>query len=92
MPVSGLVVTVSEPASKTAARLSQHPAVTCGVPTANRLPVVIDADDDQASRAAHAWIESQPGVVLADVVYVAFDDEKTPPPSTLHTCAARNAP
>lgn len=76
MPISGLVVTLADPADGVPATIGDHASVTCGQLTGNRLPVVIDADSDRASRDAHAWVESQAEVVMVDVVYVAFDDQQ----------------
>jgi len=90
MPVSGLVITLAAPADQAITRLSQHAAVTCGQPAANRLPVVIEAEDDRTSREVHQWIENQPEVLAADVVYVAFDDEDTVSSAHPGTRAARN--
>ncbi len=76
MPISGLVLTLREPlvtGAEVMRRLDADGRFTCGAPHANRLPVVLETPDDQASRAAHDWLAALPGIAHIDIAFVGFD-------------------
>lgn len=72
-PLSGLVVTLSRDeatAQSTLAQIKNHPAVTVGELQKNYLPVALENTD---ARPIHEWLESLPGVLQADVVFVSTE-------------------
>jgi len=76
MVISGLVVKIEDPRQADVANaLESHRGITLGEIDGARIPLVLEADDDRASRLAHDQIESLPGVVSVDVVFCGFDDD-----------------
>ncbi len=83
MPVSGIALTLHDDpvlVRQALADLRADARVTLGDGHGRWLPVVVDSDDPRAARDLHQWIESLPGVIYADVVYVGFpESEETAP-------------
>lgn len=84
MITSGLVLTLNAEAAlaeQAVASLRTRPEFTVGERNDRWLPVALEAADDAASRAAHDWLNSLPGVDFVDVVAVNFEGEEneTPP-------------
>ncbi len=78
MPISGLVVTIQRPiecGAEVMRRVQADARFTCGEPCGDRLPLVLEAEDDAAARQAHDWLHSLPGVAHVDVAFVGFLDE-----------------
>ncbi len=76
MLTSGLVITLSSDAAlgaEAVAQVGARPEFTPGARHDRWLPVALEARDDVASRAAHDWLQTLPGVAYVDVVYVNFD-------------------
>jgi len=83
MPVSGIALTLHEDptlARQALTDLRSDTRVALGDGHGRWLPVVVETPDARAARDAHAWIESLPGVVYADVVYVGFPEAEDAPP------------
>jgi nitrate reductase NapAB chaperone NapD len=85
MPISGLVLTLAEDATRRQAALAaleQHPAIRVGQPAGHRLPIVVETADSQEDVQIWDWLHTLPGVVLVDVVMVHFDQPEAPPDGT----------
>jgi nitrate reductase NapAB chaperone NapD len=83
MPVSGIALTLHEDptlARQAMTDLRADARVALGDGHGRWLPVVVETTDSRAARDAHTWIESLPGVVYADVVYVGFPEPEDDPP------------
>ena len=84
MITSGLVLTLNSDAAlaeQAVASLRIRPEFTPGEQNDRWLPVALEVADDDASRAAHDWLNSLPGVEFVDVVYVDFSDDNEAPAS-----------
>jgi hypothetical protein len=80
MITSGLVLTLNADAAlaeQAVASLHARPEFTPGERNDRWLPVALEAADDDASRAAHDWLNSLPGVEFVDVVAVNFEGEES---------------
>lgn len=80
MWISSLVLTLSaEPieAVETINALKSLPVFTVGVPVHRKLPVVIEAEDGQASRDWYEWVESLPAVEHVELAFVSFDESES---------------
>ena len=76
--ISGLVVTLAEDATATAqalAAVASDDRFTLGQRTGNRLPLVLEADDDGEAEDLFRWLSDLPGVRRADVVYVRLAED-----------------
>ncbi len=76
MPVSGLVLILHSPVDNGAEVmriLEADHRFTCGLPVGNRLPVVLEAEDDETARRTHDWLTTLPGVAGVQVAFVGFD-------------------
>jgi len=79
MPISGLILTLSndaELAAQVIATLSTRVEFMPGERNARWLPVAMEARDDAESRDLHDWLNALPGVDFVDVVYVNFDEDE----------------
>jgi hypothetical protein len=79
MITSGLVLTLNADAAlaeQAMTSLHTRPEFTSGERNDRWLPVALEAADDAASRAAHDWLNSLPGVDFVDVVHVNFEGEE----------------
>lgn len=57
-------------------RIAAHPALEVGkLVDDQKLPVTIDANDNQASETITRWMTSLDGVANVDVVYVHFESD-----------------
>lgn len=84
MITSGLVLTLSTDAAlaeEAVASLRARSEFTPGERNDRWLPVVLETANDAASRVAHDWLNSLPGVEFVDVVYVDFSDDNEAPVS-----------
>lgn len=84
MITSGLVLTLNADAAlaqQAVASLRTRPEFTAGERNGRWLPVALEVADDDASRAAHDWLNSLPGVEFVDVVSVDFSDDNEAPAS-----------
>lgn len=71
MPVSGLVLTLSEHSAERAlalAALQQSPAIEVGELADRRLPIVVDTPDSEADREIWRWLHELKGVLFVDLV------------------------
>ena len=78
MPVSALVVTLSDdPSLATAAlrRLELDPAIAVGEVQGARAALALDTPSKAADQAAWRRLNEDPGVLFSELVMVAFDDE-----------------
>ena len=80
MPISGLVITLSEDtdlAAQALEALKQRAELTLGTPHNRWLPLVLEAPDPRTGSQLHEWLCALPGVATVDVVTVHFDEDKT---------------
>jgi len=71
MPVSGLVLTLTDAAplrAQALATVREHPAVDVGEPHGGRVPIVVDTPDSSADRDIWEWLGAIPGVLFVDLV------------------------
>ena len=76
MPVSGLVVSLSdEPQSRAEALavIGREARITVGVLEANRLAIVLDTPSSEEDRRLWEWLGSLPGVSFVEVAFVGFE-------------------
>ena len=76
MPVSGLVVSLSQESEARAAAieaLGRETQLTLGELEANRLAVVLDTPSSQEDRRVWDWLNTLPGVSLVEVAFVGFE-------------------
>ncbi len=83
MPVSGLVVSLSDklqPLADTLAAIGLETRITIGVREANRLAIVVDTASSEEDRQLWEWLGSLPGVSSVEVAFVSFEqrDETMP--------------
>ena len=79
MPISGLVITLSEKArerSVALAALAEDRRIEIGEATESRLPIVVDTPSSEEDRHVWEWLHNLPGVVFVDVACIHFDDEQ----------------
>jgi hypothetical protein len=92
MPISGLVITLSEDAAlrqAALAALQRQPAVSVGPLTGNRVPIVVDTIDDDADREVWEWLHTLPGIVLVNVAAVHFTESAMDPCASSESRAGR---
>ena len=78
MPVSGIVVTLKQDEDAVAETLrafGDDTRIDVGDRNRDRLPLVLDTADSDEDKELWRWINSQPGVIHTDVVFVHFDEE-----------------
>ncbi len=77
MPISGLVITLANPADApdlACALHSEEPRLEFGELQVDRLPAVLETANAKESEAVHEWLLGQPGVLGVDIVFVSFDE------------------
>lgn len=75
MPVSGLVIVLSDPNTDAIAAIRANARFVIGDgPVNGRLPVVLDTKTEAEDRAQMRWLEALPGVALVEVAYHDFSD------------------
>ena len=78
MPISGLVVTLSDnPVLQQAAlaAMREHPALELGERTRNQIALVAESACEQEDRLIWEWLHALPGVAMVVVAFIHFDDE-----------------
>jgi hypothetical protein len=83
MPVSGLVVVLSEDPQLRAnaiGTLEQQSMVTMGVLQANRLAIVLETDSKAEDQQMWNWLHALSGVVMVEVAFVGFEEPHLAPP------------
>lgn len=81
MPISGLVLTLSQYEADRAsalAALRDHPALALGAAAAHRLPVVADTPDCVEDQALWDWLHALPGVLFVDLVCTDSTADEAP--------------
>ncbi len=81
MPVNGLLLTLEndpDTISDVKHSIEKRPEVDAGLLSERWLPVAVDTPDARSARETHTWLESLPGVLQVDVVYVALDEALPP--------------
>ncbi|HRP62272.1 MAG TPA: hypothetical protein PK400_03160 [Phycisphaerales bacterium] len=81
MPVSGLVITLSEsPEDRASALVSlgESPCIEVGEVNGSRLPIVVDTPTFEDDRHVWDWLHNLRGVLFVDVACIHFDDEENP--------------
>ena len=76
MPVSGLVISLSEEPDLQAealAAIGYRSEITMGVLEANQLAVVLDTPSSHQDKLLWQWLNSLPGVSLVEVAFVGFE-------------------
>lgn len=79
MPVVGAVLVLSEDAQateKSIETLSRDARVTMGERVGDRLPVAVVTDSLDEDRRLWKALQGLPGIVHADVVWAAMDEEQ----------------
>lgn len=90
MPISGLVVTLSEDTQRRAAALAElrrHDAIEVGEVAGERVPIVVTSADSDEDRRIWDWLSALPGVLLVSVAYIHFEESEAadlPPAKELH--------
>lgn len=77
MPVSGLVVVLSEDQEmrrSAIGAMQQQPAITLGDQLANRLAVVLDTESKSEDQQMWNWLHSLSGVAMVELVFVGFEE------------------
>ncbi len=87
MPVSGLVVSLSDEPRRRAEALGaidREARIAVGVCEANRLAIVLDTASSEEDKQLWEWLGSLPGVSFVEVAFVGFEQDKEwlPDPST----------
>ncbi|TWU24069.1 hypothetical protein Pla52o_19920 [Novipirellula galeiformis] len=85
MPISGLVVTLSDNATERADVLSslrRDPRIELGINEpeqqhAVRIPIVVDTPSNDEDKQVWQWLNRLPGVVFVDVALVGFESDST---------------
>lgn len=78
MPISGLIVTLTDDLPQQEAALSamrKHPALELGQPRYNQVPLVVESVDDEEDRLIWEWLYALPGVTMVVVAFIHFDDD-----------------
>jgi hypothetical protein len=76
MPVSGLVVSLSDEPQRRAEALAvigREARITMGVLEANRLAIVLDTASSEEDRQLWDWLGSLLGVSFVEVAFVGFE-------------------
>jgi hypothetical protein len=84
MPISGLVVTLTDDfAQQEAALLAmrKHPALELGERRHNQVPLVVETVGDEEDRLMWEWLSALPGVAMVVVAFVHFDDDRSVEPN-----------
>jgi hypothetical protein len=82
MPISGLVITLTEDdrlADEAVTTLAARPEIVVGMRQRQWLPVAVDGRDYAHSREVHEWIGAQPGVTFVDVTSINFESDSPQP-------------
>ena len=86
MPVSGLVVTLSEQVELRAAAIDSirnERRIEIGESTPQRLAIVMDTQSTEEDRTLWNWLNQLPGVTFVDVVMVGFEDPDMNSPTAM---------
>jgi len=78
MPISGLVVTLSDDAVLQRAALDamrHHPALELGERSIHQIPVVVESASEEEDRLIWEWLHTLPGVALVVVAFIHFDED-----------------
>ena len=78
MPVSGLVVSLSndvEARAQALAAIEQESRLECGVIESNRMAVVVDSHSADEDKELWAWLQGLDGVVFVDLIMVGFEED-----------------
>jgi hypothetical protein len=78
MPISGLVVTLSDDAALQRAALAglrEHPALELGERSINQVPVVVESAGEEEDRLIWEWLHALPGVAMVVVAFIHFDED-----------------
>ncbi len=76
MPVSGLVVSLSDEPQLRAGALSvigRESRITMGICEENRLAIVVETVSSEEDRQLWEWLGDLPGVTFIEVAFVGFD-------------------
>lgn len=71
MPVSGLILTLSDDRAKrdsALVALRENPAIELGELMDHRLPVAVETPSSDADQQLWHWLHSLPGVIFVDLV------------------------
>ncbi|WP_442510957.1 hypothetical protein SH528x_002608 [Novipirellula sp. SH528] len=82
MPISGLVVTLSDSDTERADAIDamrREPRIELGISeleqtVASRIPIVVDTQSNEDDKQVWQWLNDLPGVVFVDVALVGFED------------------
>ena len=82
MPISGLVVTLSDSDTERADAIDamrREPRIELGISeleqtVASRIPIVVDTQSNEGDKQVWQWLNDLPGVVFVDVALVGFED------------------
>ncbi len=76
MNVNGLVVTLGDDEEQNRTVLSlieESPNITLGERNANRVPIVVESEEEKSAQQLHDWIQSLSGVQQVEVVFIGCD-------------------
>lgn len=85
MPISGLVVTLTDDLALQEAALAamrKDPALELGERRYNQVPLVIETVGDEEDRLIWEWLYKLPGVAMVVVAFVHFDDDRNIEPNS----------
>ena len=77
MPVSGLVVTFSDDkliSDQAFIAIKNNPQINIGPRQEKRMAIVLDTDSSLEDRILWDWLNTLPGVLFVDVVFVGFEN------------------
>ena len=80
MPVSGLVVTLSNqrtPREDALQRIGRESRIETGAISGNQIAIVMDTKDSVEDKELWNWLGELPGVEFVDVAMVGFEDRNT---------------
>lgn len=78
--IASVVATLDQNAtmrSQLLAEVAARPELDSGeiAPNATRIPITIDVQNRHKMEECTAWLRTQPGVVMVDVVFVHFEED-----------------
>ena len=94
MPVSGLVVSLSDEPQKRAdalAVIGREQRITVGVLEAQRLAIVLDTASSEEDKQLWDWLGSLPGVSFLEVAFVGFEQREEPLPASRPAATGSNS-
>ncbi len=87
MPISGLVVSLSDQAElreQAVRAIEQEPRIEVGALASHRLAIVVDTASSEQDKELWHWLTSLPGVLFVEVAMVGFEATAAAPTPPTH--------